>query len=191
MCRRLVHAVAWSQVGLLTEPAMTTAVECWRWLLTSRPDIELRFLQEMLAAWQVSFPIRFGSLRFSCFIPAIGFFSQCTIDKKLGLFSPEEEEVSPLAAHEGSHLGPKPPFVKPHDIWVQVKRKKSLLCPTFRVPPFVFHLSSPSGATAKRGSKLILPRALKGRKVQMVTSGGRQERPNVGNTESLFITFCH
>jgi phosphatidylinositol 4-kinase len=45
---------------------------------------------------------------------------QCSIDKKLGLFSDEEVEVSPLAAYEGCKLEPSPPFVKPHDIWVQV-----------------------------------------------------------------------
>jgi hypothetical protein len=50
-----------------------------------------------------------------CFIPF-----QCSIDKKLGLFSDEEVEVSPLAAYEGCKLEPSPPFVKPHDIWVQV-----------------------------------------------------------------------
>lgn len=32
---------------------MRTAVECWQWLTTSRPDLELQFLQEMFAAWQV------------------------------------------------------------------------------------------------------------------------------------------
>lgn len=53
LCRKLLHVVAWSQVGLFTDVTMTTAVECWRWLLTSRSDLELRFLQEMLAAWQV------------------------------------------------------------------------------------------------------------------------------------------
>lgn len=47
------------------------------------------------------------------------FFFQYTVDKKLGLFSEEVEEVSPLAAYEGCILEPKPPFVKPHDIWVQ------------------------------------------------------------------------
>lgn len=41
------------------------------------------------------------------------------MDKKIGLFSEEVEEVSPLAAHEGCLLEPKPPFVKPHEIWVQ------------------------------------------------------------------------
>lgn len=37
----------------------------------------------------------------------------------MGLFSEEVEEVSPLAAYEGCILEPKPPFVRPHDIWVQ------------------------------------------------------------------------
>lgn len=46
--------MAWSQVELFTEAAMTTAVECWQWLVTARPDLELQFLQEMFAAWQVS-----------------------------------------------------------------------------------------------------------------------------------------
>lgn len=47
------------------------------------------------------------------------FFFQYTVDKKLGLFSKEINEISPLACHEGCVLEPKPPFVKPHDIWVQ------------------------------------------------------------------------
>lgn len=93
--RKLLNVVAWSQVELFTEIAMMTAVECWHWLFTARPDLELQFLQEMFAAWQ------------------------CTVDKRLGLFSSEMEEVSPLAAYEGCVLEPKPPFVKPHDIWVQ------------------------------------------------------------------------
>nr|CAD7405817.1 unnamed protein product [Timema poppensis] len=93
--RNLLHVVAWSQVELFTEVAMTTAVECWQWLVTARPDLELRFLQEMFGAWQ------------------------CSIDKKLGLFSEEEEEVSPLAAYEGCKLEPQPPFVAPHNIWIQ------------------------------------------------------------------------
>ncbi|EEB20254.1 Phosphatidylinositol 4-kinase alpha, putative [Pediculus humanus corporis] len=95
MDRRLLHVVAWSQVALFTEIAVETAVECWSWLMTARPDLELRFLQEMFSAWQY------------------------TVDKKLGLFSKEINEISPLACHEGCVLEPKPPFVKPHDIWVQ------------------------------------------------------------------------
>ncbi|XP_063216675.1 phosphatidylinositol 4-kinase alpha isoform X2 [Bacillus rossius redtenbacheri] len=93
--RNLLHAVAWSQVELFTEVAMTTAIECWQWLVTARPDLELPLLQEMFSAWQ------------------------CSIDKRLGLFSEHEEEVSPLAAYEGCRLVPSPPFIAPHDIWIQ------------------------------------------------------------------------
>lgn len=32
----------------------------------------------------------------------------------------QEEEVSPLAVYEGCVLEPNPPFVKPHDVWLQV-----------------------------------------------------------------------
>ncbi|XP_015180131.1 PREDICTED: phosphatidylinositol 4-kinase alpha isoform X1 [Polistes dominula] len=92
--RRLLQTVACSQVELFTSAAMTTAVECWQWILTVRPDLKLRFLQEMLVAWQY------------------------TVDKKMGLFSAEEEEVSPLAVYEGCKLEPNPPDVKPHDIWI-------------------------------------------------------------------------
>lgn len=42
------------------------------------------------------------------------------MERKLGLFTEDQEEVSPLAAYEGCQLEPNPPFVKPHDIWVQV-----------------------------------------------------------------------
>ncbi|XP_031784727.1 phosphatidylinositol 4-kinase alpha isoform X2 [Nasonia vitripennis] len=92
--RKLLHTVACSQLELFTKPAMRTAVECWQWLLTARPDLKLRFLQEMLAAWQY------------------------TVDKRMGLFAIDEEQVSPLAVHEGCKLGPKSPVVQPHEIWV-------------------------------------------------------------------------
>ena len=29
-------------------------VECWNWLLSARPDLEMKFLQEMIAAWHSS-----------------------------------------------------------------------------------------------------------------------------------------
>ncbi|XP_073997967.1 phosphatidylinositol 4-kinase III alpha isoform X1 [Rhodnius prolixus] len=93
--RKLLHVLAWSQVELFTAEAMYTAVQCWQWLISARPNIELLWLEEMVTAWQY------------------------TIDKKLGLFSDEIDEVSPLAVHEGCILQPQPPFVKPHDIWIQ------------------------------------------------------------------------
>lgn len=40
----------------------------------------------------------------------------------MGLFSIQEETISPLAVYEGCVLEPKVPFVKPHDIWLQVRK---------------------------------------------------------------------
>ncbi|KAK4878018.1 hypothetical protein RN001_010524 [Aquatica leii] len=93
--RQLLHCIAWSQVELFTAKAMRTAIECWQWLVTARADLEMRFLQEMISAWN------------------------CTVQKRLGLFSVASSEVSPLAVHEGCKLEPNPPFVKPHGIWLQ------------------------------------------------------------------------
>lgn len=39
----------------------------------------------------------------------------------MGLFANDLEQVSPLAVYEGCTLEPNPPFVKPHDVWVQVR----------------------------------------------------------------------
>ncbi|KAF7274503.1 hypothetical protein GWI33_012847 [Rhynchophorus ferrugineus] len=93
--RNLLHCIAWSQVELFSVEAVRTAVECWQWLITSKPELEMRFLQEMVAAWK------------------------CTIYKKLGLFSVSPPQTSPLAVYEGCRLEPDNPFVKPHAIWVQ------------------------------------------------------------------------
>lgn len=96
--RMLLHKIAWApvkfsdcfywtridlgvfQVDLFTVEAMSTAVECWKWLITACPHIELRFLQEMIAAWNHA------------------------VYKKLGLFSVVEPETSPLAVHEGTNF---------------------------------------------------------------------------------------
>ncbi|XP_045467840.1 phosphatidylinositol 4-kinase alpha [Harmonia axyridis] len=93
--RNLLHCIAWSQVELFTEDAMKTAVECWQWLITSKPELEIRFLQEMVAAWNF------------------------TVQRKLGIFSPGMNGTSPLAAFEGCNLSTNPPFIRPHAIWVQ------------------------------------------------------------------------
>lgn len=93
---KLLHAIASSQVELFTECAVETAVECWQWILTAREDLELSFIREMVSAWQITF------------------------EKKIGLFSEEMEVTSPLAAHEGCRLVPKPINVKPHIIWLDL-----------------------------------------------------------------------
>uniref|UniRef100_A0A1A9ULE3 Phosphatidylinositol 4-kinase alpha n=1 Tax=Glossina austeni TaxID=7395 RepID=A0A1A9ULE3_GLOAU len=94
--RKLLHAVATSQVELFTDLAMETAVECWQWVLTARQDLELCLIQEMVSAWQITF------------------------EKKIGLFSEEIQITSPLAAYEGCKLISQPILITPHLIWLQL-----------------------------------------------------------------------
>lgn len=93
--RKLLHCIASSQLDLFTEEAMNTAVSCWQWLITAKPHLEIRFLQEMIAAWSY------------------------TVQKRMGLFSVDEEGTSPLAASEGEDLRSQAPFITPHKVWVQ------------------------------------------------------------------------
>lgn len=46
---------------------------------------------------------------------------QESVDRRLGLFSRQPEEVNPLAAYEGCELEPHVPQVGPHDIWIKVR----------------------------------------------------------------------
>ncbi|ALC49915.1 PI4KIIIalpha [Drosophila busckii] len=94
--RKLLHAVASSQLELFTESAMETAVECWQWVLTARQDLELCFIQEMVSAWQT------------------------TYEKRMGLFAWESEITHPLAAYEGCKLLSRPILITPHLIWLQL-----------------------------------------------------------------------
>ncbi|XP_013774772.1 phosphatidylinositol 4-kinase alpha-like [Limulus polyphemus] len=93
--RHLLHALCWSIIDMFTDEAMRSLVACWQWLLAARPDMELKFLEEMALAWHM------------------------TIDKQMGLFANDPFQVDPLAAHEGSILAPNPPYIGPHAIWVK------------------------------------------------------------------------
>ncbi len=77
--------------------AMSTIVECWNWLLSARPDLELVFLQEMISAWH------------------------STQHLKLGLFSDSEASWSPLAPDEATKKSMKPfkPDIEAHDLWIK------------------------------------------------------------------------
>lgn len=75
--RKLLNCIASSQIRLFTSEAMTTSVECWQWLITAKPELQVRFLQEMSAAWNF------------------------TVQKRMGLFSEAPQQTSPLAKHEG------------------------------------------------------------------------------------------
>ncbi|CAG2056481.1 unnamed protein product [Timema podura] len=94
--RNLLWAVSWSQVQLFTEEVMSTAVDCWLWLLSARPQLELLFLQEMLSSWQ------------------------CVVDKRLGLFSGQEGSTFPLERCSPCGKEQTSPYVTPHRVWIQL-----------------------------------------------------------------------
>lgn len=95
--RQLLHAIAWCPLELFTTDVVSAAVECWQWIISSRPDLEFCFLQEMSAAWQFAF------------------------EKRMGIFAVEDENsvVNPLAVNEGAILKPDAPLVEPHDLWIR------------------------------------------------------------------------
>ncbi|XP_055694049.1 phosphatidylinositol 4-kinase alpha [Lutzomyia longipalpis] len=93
--RKLIHAVSSSQVELFTESTVTTAIECWQWIVTARQDLELCLIQEMISAWQATF------------------------EKRLGIFAKEEDTMSPMVMSDASDVAP-PINVAPHSIWLQL-----------------------------------------------------------------------
>lgn len=92
--RTLLHAVCWGPVEMFVEDVIRSAIECWQWILSARRDLTLPFMQEMLGAWQ------------------------CTVERRMGIFTPDADPTSPLAAYEGCHLKIDPPVVAPHSLWI-------------------------------------------------------------------------
>jgi phosphatidylinositol 4-kinase len=98
MDERQLFTLTRAPVKLFQADAMQTIVECWNWLLSARPDLELVFLQEMISAWHSSQHL------------------------KLGLFSDAEADWCPLAPDEVSKnaMRPfKPENIETHDLWIR------------------------------------------------------------------------
>ncbi|XP_067946657.1 phosphatidylinositol 4-kinase alpha-like [Watersipora subatra] len=93
--RQLLHVICWAPVRNFTEANMETCVACWVWLLGARSDLTIEFIQEMAAAWQY------------------------TIDRRLGIFAADEEEVNPLMASDENVPEIKQPDVAAHRIWLK------------------------------------------------------------------------
>ncbi|CAB4064610.1 PI4KA [Lepeophtheirus salmonis] len=94
----LLFEITRAPLKLFEEESMKTVVECWNWLLSARPDMEMPFLQEMIAAWHSA------------------------QHANLGLFAKDDVDASsPLAPDEKMKTEVKPirPIVAPHDIWIR------------------------------------------------------------------------
>ena len=94
---KLLFSLARAPLQLFRGEAMTTIVECWNWLLTARPDVEMVFLREMIAAWHAS------------------------QYQRLGLFHQYSPKHSPLAPDEEMKTKMKPfkAEIETHDLWIR------------------------------------------------------------------------
>ncbi|XP_041457096.1 phosphatidylinositol 4-kinase alpha-like [Lytechinus variegatus] len=130
----LLYNLCRAPVKLFTTLAMEKAVACWEWLLAARPDMELQLMREMAGAWQMS------------------------MDKRLGLFSINIEEPSPLAAISGDDIPePNPPNATPHHIWTQFlhQRLESIKYSSINVVEIfisILHRSLPMQVGQTKGS---------------------------------------
>ena len=93
--RHLLKIIGSVPVDFFEEVPMKVAIDCWNWILSARQDLEFLLLEEILLAWKA------------------------TVERKMGLFSHDVPEDSPLAADEDSILEPKPPNVAAHDLWIR------------------------------------------------------------------------
>eukprot|EP00094_Tigriopus_californicus_P003842 TCALIF_03698-PA protein Name:"Similar to PI4KA Phosphatidylinositol 4-kinase alpha (Homo sapiens)" AED:0.07 eAED:0.07 QI:1/0.8/0.75/0.93/0.86/0.93/16/174/2161 len=94
---KLMFSLTRAPLKLFHAATMKVVVECWNWLLSARPDIEMKFIQEMIFAWHSSQTARFG------------------------LFQADVLRYSPLAPDEDmkTNLQPSNPDIEPHDIWIR------------------------------------------------------------------------
>lgn len=57
---KLIFALTRAPLKIFSAHTMKIIVECWNWLLSARPDIEMKFLQEMIFSWHASQTAQLG-----------------------------------------------------------------------------------------------------------------------------------
>lgn len=93
--RRLVHSVAWAPVNFFSDETIGCVVASWKWILAARVDLEMQLTEEIIAAWN------------------------STIDRQLGIFSPDPPQANPLSPYEGTIFVPSPPYIGAHELWIK------------------------------------------------------------------------
>ncbi|XP_068726230.1 phosphatidylinositol 4-kinase alpha-like [Montipora capricornis] len=93
--RNMLRSICWSPADVFTELSMSTAVNCWEWIMGARQDLELQLLSKISAAWQ------------------------WTVCRRVGLFATDIQVENPLSAFSENRSPPTPPNVVPHDIWIK------------------------------------------------------------------------
>lgn len=94
--REILHELSICCSSLFSKQTIEVAIECWSWIISSRPDIEPLVVEEMINAWQA------------------------TVDLRLGMFSARIDEPNPLAKEEKDELKPRPPLnIDAHRVWIK------------------------------------------------------------------------
>jgi hypothetical protein len=94
--RELLHEISVCCSSYFNKLTIEVAIECWSWIISSRPEIEPLVVEEMINAWQMS------------------------VDLRLGMFSERMHEPSPLAKEEKDELKPRPPpNIDSHRVWIK------------------------------------------------------------------------
>ncbi|KAL7069800.1 hypothetical protein ACQ4LE_011065 [Meloidogyne hapla] len=51
--QRILHSIIWAPLRNFTEQTMRLCVICWNWILATREDIQIDFLQQMTSCWEI------------------------------------------------------------------------------------------------------------------------------------------
>ncbi|KAF7262730.1 hypothetical protein EG68_00013, partial [Paragonimus skrjabini miyazakii] len=98
VARRLLREICHAPLRLFRAEVVENCLACWQWLIVSRPDLTIQFLNELSDAWQA------------------------TIHKGLGVFVPNESddgEVEPLIVSDTFQCTPPSCDAAPHQLWSQ------------------------------------------------------------------------
>jgi phosphatidylinositol 4-kinase len=99
--RELLHEINVSVCYLFHAQIIQCAIDCWSWIISSRPELEPLVVEEMLNAWQMS------------------------VDLRLGMFSAQVHEPHPLAKEEQDVLKPDPPpNLNTHRVWIKYLQER-------------------------------------------------------------------
>ncbi|RWS26434.1 phosphatidylinositol 4 kinase-like protein, partial [Leptotrombidium deliense] len=93
--RELIHTLCWTPISLFSDETIESVISCWKWVLAARSDLELQIIQELASAWTTS------------------------IDRRLGLFAADPNQVDPLSPKEGICFAPTPPYIGAHKHWIK------------------------------------------------------------------------
>lgn len=91
--RKLLRSLCWAPLHLFHEETIDSVVDCWKWVLSAKPEIELQLIQEIVSAWN------------------------CTVDKNLGIFSINQEVGN---FYLSNIKKTPPPEIGAHGQWIKV-----------------------------------------------------------------------